>query len=52
MYVTVIYIFGAVLFFTEAEEAVKNPDGHWFGSRVIRCEIYDDDKFNNNDYSH
>ena len=38
--------------FTEAEEAVKNLDGRWFGGRVIRCEIYDDDKFNNNDYLH
>jgi len=37
---------------TEAEEAVKALDGRWFGGRVIKCEIYDDDKFQNNDLSH
>ena len=37
---------------TEAEEAVKALDGRWFGGRVIKCEVYDDDKFQNNDLSH
>jgi len=45
-------IIHATIFLTEAEEAVKNLDSRWFGGRVIKCEIYDDDKFNNNDYSH
>ena len=47
-----LQLIDAVLCFTEAEEAVKNLNGRWFGGRVIKCEIYDDDKFNNNDYSH
>lgn len=38
--------------FTEAEVAKKSLDGRWFGGRVIKADIYDQDKFLANELSH
>lgn len=37
---------------TEAEGAVKSLDGRWFGGKMIKAEVYDEAKFDNNDLSH
>lgn len=37
---------------SEAEAAVKSLDGRWFGGKMIKAEVYDEAKFDNNDLSH
>ena len=37
---------------TEAEAAAKALNGRWFGGRMIKAELYDQDKFEANDLSH
>ncbi|XP_065904326.1 poly(U)-binding-splicing factor PUF60-like isoform X2 [Dysidea avara] len=48
----IVKIFVVFQTHAEAEEAVKALNGRWFGGRVIKCEVYDDDKFQNNNLSH
>ena len=36
----------------EAEAAISSLDGRWFGGRVIKADLYDQSKFDNNDLSH
>lgn len=36
----------------EGEAAVKSLDGRWFGGKMIKAEVYDEAKFDNNDLSH
>ena len=36
----------------EAEAAVKSLDGRWFGGKMIKAEVYDEAKFDNNDLCH
>ena len=35
----------------EAETAVSTLDGRWFGGRMIKAELYDEEKFEANDLS-
>jgi len=35
----------------EVKIAVKSLDGRWFGGKMIRAELYDQEKFESNDLS-
>ncbi len=40
-----------LLCIAESEAAVKSLDGRWFGGKMIRAELYDQEKFEANDLS-
>lgn len=46
-----IYFWHCVFLLIEAEAAQKALDGRWFGGRMIRAELYDQEKFDANDLS-
>ncbi len=36
----------------EVEAAVKSLDGRWFGGKMIRADLYSQEKFEANDLTH
>jgi len=46
-----IFILFTKLFFIEAEAAQQALNGRWFGGRTIQCQIYDDIKYKEQDYT-
>lgn len=49
---TIVKIFVIFSLVAEVEAAAKALDGRWFGGRLLKAELYDQEKFDANDLSH